>query len=467
MKRLMALMGLILLVNTPLATATVSDTEFQQMQQMLTQALARIKELEQHHETSMDTRVQPNKSAAASDASIATAGQVMANTVRLEKMSWAERVRLNGDFLYRYQYDEGKGFLGGTNSPEPDRSRNRQRIRAHLAVIATLPKDIEVGIGFATGGDSPVSAVQTLGGSGSSKDLQLDLAYFDWQFKQDFHLAMGKIRNRFYRPAGSGLLWDSDWRPEGLDFRYDNDLVYINTLGTWLEGDSNKDGSSFNYGLQAGFKPQLGNTRFNVGVGYWKIKTEGVNCFDAPSSTAGNGAARGCFGNTATDGQGALVVGGTPAIYVMGYAPVELYATAEFDTPLPFSVFVDFARNTDAKAIPAGPSQGQKLDTAYAFGASLGSSRQAGDWQFKLTYQDIEADSVLALLTDSDFAGGGTDSKGFKLAGKYMLTEQASLGFTYYHTERQDSNGVENGSSLTSNPFDVNTLQVNVLFKAK
>ncbi len=48
-----------------------------------------------------------------------------------------------------------------------------------------------------------------------------------------------------------------------------------------------------------------------------------------------------------------------------------------------------------------------------------------------------------------------------------MLTEQASLGFIYYHTERQDSNGVENGSPLTSNPFDVNTLQVNVLFKAK
>ena len=74
---------------------------------------------------------------------------------------------------------------------------------------------------------------------------------------------------------------------------------------------------------------------------------------------------------------------------------------------------------------------------------------------------------MLGLLTDSDFAGGGTDSKGCVLRGKYMLTDRTNLALAYFRTERKDSNGVENGSSLTSNPYDVNTLQLDVQFKTK
>jgi hypothetical protein len=75
--------------------------------------------------------------------------------------------------------------------------------------------------------------------------------------------------------------------------------------------------------------------------------------------------------------------------------------------------------------------------------------------------------AVLGLLTDSDFAGGGTDSKGYVLRGKYMLTDRINLALAYFRTERKDSNGVENGDPLTSNPFDVNTLQLDVQFKTK
>ena len=472
MNRLVVLAGLTLLIHTSVVNARVSETEFQQMQQMLEQALARIKELERQHTSGAlvhEDRIgaQQGESKSAATDEIDTTERIAANTARLDKLSWAERVRLNGDFLYRYQLDEGKDLFDVGDSAEPNTSRNRQRVRAHLAVIANLPKNIEVGLGFATGGDSPVSTVQTLGGSGSSKSIQLDLAYFDWSFNNHFNVAMGKFRNSFYRPGGNGLFWDSDWRPEGFDLRYGDDLFYVNTLGTWFEGDSNKDASKFIYGLQAGFTPKLGHIKFNLGAGYWDIKTEGENCFDSPSKSGGGGTGRGCFGNTAIDAQGGLVAGGTPAIYFMDITPLELYASVDFDTQLPWGVFVDFAKNTSARAVPGGPSQGKKLDTAYAIGTSLGRGKQTGEWQFKLSYQDVEADSVLGLLTDSNFGGGGTDSKGFKLSGKYMMTDQASVGFTYYHTERQDSNGVENGSPAISNPFDRNTLQINVLFKAK
>ncbi|TDJ45312.1 MAG: hypothetical protein E2O50_01645, partial [Gammaproteobacteria bacterium] len=134
---------------------------------------------------------------------------------------------------------------------------------------------------------------------------------------------------------------------------------------------------------------------------------------------------------------------------------------------VPFGVFAEYVQNLDAKTLPVGPSAGKKLVTAYAVGASIGKGKKAKEWRLKLIYQDLDADSVLGLLTDSDFGGGGTDSKGYVLRGKYMLTDSTNLALAYFRTERKDSNGVENGDPLTSNPFDVNTLQLDVQFKTK
>jgi hypothetical protein len=107
------------------------------------------------------------------------------------------------------------------------------------------------------------------------------------------------------------------------------------------------------------------------------------------------------------------------------------------------------------------------LDEAKAIGFSYGNGKTAKEWQLKLIYQDLDADSILGLLTDSDFGGGGTDSKGYFLRGKYMLTDSTNLALAYFRTERKDSNGVENGSLLTSDPYDVDTLQLDVQFKTK
>jgi hypothetical protein len=482
MNKLTALIGLTLLTTAPLAYAEVSDEEFQKMQEQLGLALERINELEQR-EAVVDI-VQQAEIGAVAGAEVAIAEQVAENTARIDKQSWTERVKLKGDFRYRYQADEGKKLLDDANQPEDEDTRNRQRIRARLAVVADLPKDVEVGIGLATGGDDPVSANQTLGGSGSSKSIQLDLAYADWEFAEGANLEGGKFKNRFVRAGKNGLMWDSDWRPEGFDLRYANETFYATGLGTWLEGDSDKDGNGFNYGVQAGFTPSFGVAQLNVGAGYWKFKADGNSCFDSPSNSGGNGEGRGCFGNTAIDKNGNLVKGGTPddddttidesssAFYIMDYAPVEIYALLDFGTSFPFGFFADFAKNLDATAVPTtpsgnSPSAGKKLDTAYAVGVTLGKAKKTGSWHIKALYQDKEADSVLGLLTDSDFGGGGTDSKGYVLQGRYMLTEQIYLNANYLAAERQDSNGIENGSAATSNPYDVNTLQLDIQFKSK
>jgi len=77
---------------------------------------------------------------------------------------WTDRVAFSGDFRYRWE----------TIDQEGSDSRERHRIRARPALVAQVNETVRVGFGLATGGDSPVSANQTLGGGGASKPISLD-----------------------------------------------------------------------------------------------------------------------------------------------------------------------------------------------------------------------------------------------------------------------------------------------------
>jgi hypothetical protein len=396
---------------------------------------------------------------------------VAANTAKLEKMSWAERIKWKGDFRYRYQPEEAKGLVSGTSGQDIDGkvSRNRQRIRARASLEAQMTDTLEAGFGLASGGDNPVSANATLGGGGSKKDINLDLAYFDWNFAKGSNLAAGKFKNRFTDVAKTGFLWDSDWRPEGFDIAWQGEQFYATGLGTWLSSDNSDGiGSKFSYGAQVGWKPSFGIAKMNLGVGYWKFKAQGQNCFTR--DTENDAASDDCFGNTKVDpvtGLIDLTDGGFDGVYLSDLSPVELFGRIDFGTGIPFGLFADFAKNSDAKTIPNGPSAGKKLDTAYAVGVTLGKAKKQGGWDVKAYYQDKEADSVVGLLTDSDFAGGGSDSKGWAIKGTYKMTDNTHLRATYLKGERQDSNGYENGSTLTSDPYDVNIWQMDLQFKYK
>lgn len=99
-----------------------------------------------------------------------------------------------GDFRYRYEnFDvEGKD------------NRNRNRVRARAALITQVTPTIKVGLGQASGGDDPVSTNQALGGGGSTKDLRLDMAYFDWNILKDTHVHGGKFSNHIHKSGNAG-----------------------------------------------------------------------------------------------------------------------------------------------------------------------------------------------------------------------------------------------------------------------
>lgn len=308
--------------------------------------------------------------------------------------SWAERVKLKGDFRYRYEtYEEDR----------KDLERDRQRVRARIAAAIDLGNDLELGIGLASGdNDSPTSGNQTLEGDNSDKNIWLDTAYAKWT-PGDYYVQAGKTKNPFYAPQKNGLILDGDVRPEGFGAGYAKDgffaranVNYLNSDKREIDGDTVEDDLVI-WGVQAGatFADML-----TLAVGYHDIPVEGESFV--------LGSAKGNTGD---------------GVYNYNYELLNVGAELALSAgDLPLVLWADYVKNNDA----------DDYDTGYIVGAKLGKAKKQGTWQLAYQYQELEADAVLGSLTDSDFAGGGTDNKGHKISFGYALSDKWVWGLNYF-----------------------------------
>lgn len=438
MKKLTIMLGLSALLLSSQALAQVSENEIQTLRAQIELLTQRLDQLERQNQDMSRSLQQAQAQATAPAAVPAAAGteaaldekidQAVAAQVdeRMAAVSWAERMRWKGDFRYRYENIDEQGKDG----------RNRNRIRARTALVADVTPTVQVGVGLATGGDDPVSANVTLGGGGSKKDINLDLAYFDWSGLTNTHVLGGKFSNFLVQPQKTSLVWDGDWRPEGLGIVWDNGTFFAQGLGTWLEGDS-RNGTEFGWVAQAGMKLKLGDTgKLMFGGGYSE--------FDIAGRTPVYGKPDDFYGNS-------YVVDPVTGARVFAYNYHELQAFAEYSFALagrPVAVFADYVINTDA----------DENDTGYLFGAKYGSAKQQGTWELAYFYEKLEADAVVGLVTDSDFGGGGTDAKGHALMGSYAFHDNWNFRATYF---------INDIGLASGNPRDFDRLMLDLNFKYK
>ncbi len=316
--------------------------------------------------------------------------------------SWADRIQWHGDVRYRVEQTDKDSAYDDVN---------RNRIRARIGLTAQVSDDIKAGVALASGSDSPTSANQTLGGGGSSKQINLDMAWIDWNFAENLNLVAGKTKNPFYSAGANGLVWDGDYRPEGGHLSYDNGSVWAIAAYHFLnsyDGSKGTDDIEEMFGGQLGYNAKISDkTSLKVGTSYFYIPVAGSVSFVEDGEF---------FGNTEIDGTHAL-----------DYEVAEVFA--ELSTKLagiPTMLFADYVKNTDSDA---------DEDTGYATGFKLGKVKGRGDWAFSYTYQDLEADAVFAAFADSDFAGGGTDVKGHKYGAYLGLSKNTTASISYYDTE--------------------------------
>ena len=80
------------------------------------------------------------------------------------------------------------------------------------------------------------------------------------------------------------------------------------------------------------------------------------------------------------------------------------------------------------------PGKFEGGDTAWIVGLKLGrpAFEKKGDWSASMTYRYVESDALVDGFTESRFAGGGTNAKGFSLGLQYALSAKTKIGFGWW-----------------------------------
>lgn len=403
----MLLLGLLTLASSPAAFADAENTTtdaatIAALKMQLEALTARLEAVESRDKIRIDTYEAP--------VTVAAAPAIA---------SWTDRIKMKGDFRYRHE---------SIDAEFADDKRHRNRIRARPALTAQVNDSVSVGFGLATGGDNPTSTNQTLGDSFTSKSINLDLAYFDWETPLDgLSVVGGKYKNPLHRAGGNGLLWDSDLRPEGMIGRYEISGFRLTGLLNWVTESSGKDNLAF--GGQADWSTSFGDNKLLLGAGYYDLSSVEGQEVPIDGDSLGN----------SVDAMNR---------YLYGYQELELFGEFTFSLgDAPTKVFFNYVENLDA----------DEFEQGWAVGAEMSFKHGHRPWKVGYTYQDLEADAVFALFTDSDFIGGGTDGKGHVVRGSYGLTKNVSLGGTLFINERgENQNGIAE---------DFNRLMLDVAFK--
>jgi len=392
-------MALLALLFTFPATAQVDQGEIAQLRAQIIALSNRLDELE-NNGAAMPGAIEETQSVSQSP-------------------SWANNIEISGDLRTRYE---------GIDDDSKEDVRNRNRIRSRLDITAQINEAWVFSLGLAGGGDDPISTNQTLGNGGSTKDFRLDYALFEYHGIENLMITGGKYKNVFFKPGGQNMIFDGDYRPEGIGMQYENNNLFFNAATIFVESDD-KAGSQdeeMMWGAQLGYEMLLDNGDLTIGASFFNAALKGSSPFYNNQP----------YSNT-------LDANGN---YLYNYETVELFAEANFRLgSQPLRLYGDYAQNQDAG----------DFDTGWVIGAKVGNISGTGTWEFGYAFQDLEADAVYAALTDSDFANSGTDGKGHILKGAYGIGESTEIGFTYFINEY--------GKASNGSEIDYDRLQLDVI----
>ncbi len=350
---------------------------------------------------------------------------------------WVSKVKLYGDFRYRHEW---------TDDETKTADRNRNRIQARIGLNGTVNEEIDYGFRVASGNNeapmdegSPTSNNQDLGNAFSSKNIWLDLAYFDYHPAAiaGLNIYGGKILNPYYKVGNSDLMFDTDVTPEGIAAAYktalSDNLDLFGTAGGYYVRERSTDADTSLWAIQTGATWKFTEdkkSQLTTGAGYYDY---------------GNVRGEAGLGNDNTQFYGNRNTGG---VFDSDFNLVQGFA--EVGVPmgkLPVRVFADVIKNTQADS---------SQDTAYLVGASLGKTSSPGSWSVAYNYRDVEADALLGVLSEATFGGGGTDIKGHKFGVTYQLAKNTQFGVTYMMAERTRSGNTKD--------FDVATVDFTIKF---
>jgi hypothetical protein len=336
-------------------------------------------------------------------------------------------VDFNGDLRYRIeQIDTADDGLA---------PYTRHRIRARFGFHAILAPEARFAFQLASGSDSPVSANQTLGDAFSSKNIELDLAYGEFEplaLHRRVTIVAGKSILPFYRPGHTELLWDSDLRPEGITSFIDvvpNKLNLRLLSGWYILQDRDGDDNSTLMAAQvvSTMDSLFFETTVTIGAGFFHFS----ELKDRPPLYGDSFSGNSFYPDT-------TYAGDPPEpnevvdLLRYDYQEIEFFIEAELSwLKQPLLLMGDLAFNTHPKRARTGGLAGFKW----------GLVDERGSWSLWYNYRYVEKDAVYGAFSDSNFRGGGTDGKGHEAGFSLGIIKDVKVGLTYFNDLTGTSGG--------------------------
>jgi hypothetical protein len=367
---------------------------------------------------------------------------------------WLEGLTSKGDVRLRYE--------AFSREDEDKSDRNRYRFRVRWGLEKKFNDDWKAGFRLAsgTGTNEATSTNQTFTSEFGLKSVFFDRAYAIytptkwWQEKfpsiQTVEVGGGKVENPYDRDKwNSSIIWDSDVTPEGIyekvDFRLatpsDEAKWDLHTLMGQFMLSEDSDLSPGDHGLLA----------YGIGTSYqWKkdhkvsFKVTYYDWQDYAQFIKSSSSLANALGGNDRE--------------VDDFKILNFYADTNFLVPTwwgqkNLNIFGDYAHNTD---LQSGGSTDESLkdpalrgdsDDAFSIGATLGKTKDQGDWSFTYEYLYIEPNAVVGNFSESDLGVGHANNKGHRLSYKYMIFKNIELALTAWFVEKVDKTIISYGAS--------------------
>jgi len=372
----------------------------------------------------------------------------------------------NGDLTRAPDIATNKGSLGqGVPNFNTEEDANRMRLRARLAVDATVSEDVSAALRFSTGNTTDrTSTNQTLGQSFNKYAVVWDQAYLTFRpLGPVAEFRGGRMPNPFF---STDLVWADDLGFEGVSVSgkqvFDGTSEAFATAGYFPLSEF-KPGTSRSravVGVQAGAAMKLGNAgQLKFGMALYDYQnvageSETLNDYNTRSDYATRyeyGVGFRQRGNTLFAVNAPGGAGGDNGARVYGLASDfrVLNLTAVLDLPtlagLPLTITADaltnVAFNRQAMSNRSGVTLTDGKDSGYLAKIALGhhTVKRKGDWNASLAYRHLGSDATLDAFTNSDFGLGGTNNQGFIVGGNYAIFDNTVLSARWMSSNQIDS----------------------------
>lgn len=298
---------------------------------------------------------------------------------------------ISGDFRYRLENEQERTY----QSDNIDVLRSRIRLRLKLRFDIT--DNLNIISRFATGNGSARSTNQTLGNGFENEANWFDLAYVNYHTKR-FIIDAGKMQNIFETVVGSGLIWDGDTNPEGVQasHRYRRGMILSNAVigHLVLRSDDNRK-NAYLGAIQTSLSFFLKSYTLLLGATYYDWRN--IQFEDGDLNEGG--------GFQYTD---------------IPYKQPEFYMIFTLKKS-PISFFGDYVKNIAVEDKNIAWLAGFAFKGYYIFK------------DFKLSYywRYIEKNSVINQFMDSDFNAGEPNAEGNSFFIKYKFNSYFELAFTH------------------------------------